>query len=233
MADIKIGDASATDGEKAAVDRVLGPERAVVFEHPRLVRAGTARRHAMRHLLLPALHALQNEAGWISPGGLNYVADALQVPPAEAYGVASFYDLFRVDQAPDHDGPVVHVCVDGPCRAGSVELLALLEAQGKHVHPSPCLGQCERPTAVFIQGRRGPDVVEADESPFELPQAGRPELRLLKRVGVVDPASLDSYLAHGGYEALTAALAMGPTRCWRRSPTLDCQGAAVRLSRPQ
>ena len=211
MADLKFTDATASSEEIAAVDAVLGDQRAVVVEHERLIRAGTARRHRLRHLLLPALHALQRESGWISPGGLNYVADQLQVPPAEAYGVASFYELFRVDEAPDHDGPVHHVCVDGPCRAGAESTVAEIEAAGGHVHRSPCLGQCERPTAVFIQGRRGPDVVEADAHPFELPQFGSDdELRLLGRIGRVDPNSLESYREHGGYEALTRAIELGP-----------------------
>ena len=42
-----------------------------------------------------------------------------------------------------------------------------------------------------------------------VPQAGDPGLRLLRRVGRVDPTSVDSYRAHGGYEALRAALEMG------------------------
>jgi NADH-quinone oxidoreductase subunit F len=40
--------------------------------------------------------------------------------------------------------------------------------------------------------------------------AEREQLRLLRRVGVVDPQSLDSYRASGGYEALRLAVAMGP-----------------------
>jgi NADH-quinone oxidoreductase subunit F len=43
-----------------------------------------------------------------------------------------------------------------------------------------------------------------------LPQAGDPSLRLLRRVDVVDPTSLDAYRAHGGYEALRIALEIGP-----------------------
>jgi len=160
-------------------------------------------------MLLPALHALQNEAGWISPGGLNYVSEELQVPPAEAYGVASFYELFRVDEAPDHDGPVHHVCVDGPCRASSADAIAAVKAAGGHIHESPCLGQCERPPAMFIQGRRGPDVVTADDAGYVRPQASNDGLRLLHRLGVVDPNSLDSYRDHGGYQALTKALEIG------------------------
>ena len=211
MADLKFTDATASAEEISAIDAVIGDERAVIHEHERLVRAGTARRHRLRHLLLPALHALQRESGWISPGGLNYIGDQLQVPPAEAYGVASFYELFRVDSAPDHDGPVHHVCIDGPCRAGAEATISAIEAVGGHVHRSPCLGQCERPTAVFIQGRRGPDVVEADDVPLDLPQfGGDDELRLLGRVGLVDPTSLQSYREHGGYQALARAIELGP-----------------------
>ena len=37
----------------------------------------------------------------------------------------------------------------------------------------------------------------------------RDGLRLLRRVGIVDPTSLDDYRAHGGYEALRA-VELGP-----------------------
>ena len=40
---------------------------------------------------------------------------------------------------------------------------------------------------------------------------GRDGLRLLRRVGVVDPSSIDDYRAHGGYEALAARrIELGP-----------------------
>jgi NADH-quinone oxidoreductase subunit F len=46
------------------------------------------------------------------------------------------------------------------------------------------------------------------------PQTTDPEaretLRLLRRVGVVDPSSLDDYRVHGGYEALRRAVELGP-----------------------
>jgi NADH-quinone oxidoreductase subunit F len=41
-------------------------------------------------------------------------------------------------------------------------------------------------------------------------EAGDPSLRLLRRVGRVEPTSLDSYRAAGGYTALRSALALGP-----------------------
>ena len=46
--------------------------------------------------------------------------------------------------------------------------------------------------------------------PEPVAQQGGSGLRLLRRVGVVDPESLDSYRAHGGYEALRRAFALGP-----------------------
>jgi len=54
--------------------------------------------------------------------------------------------------------------------------------------------------------------VEAgSEPPAEaaVPQAGQPGLVLLRRIGQVDPASLDDYRARGGYTALRRAFALG------------------------
>ena len=213
MTDLYLSEDRASAAEAAAVDGVLarmGVEPVVRAETERLFTSGTARRRERRHYLLPALHALQNAAGWVSPGGINHVAGVLGVPPADAYGVATFYDLFRTTP-PEHDGDTFHVCVDAACQiAGYGDLAASVEASGGHVHRSPCLGQCERAPALFVQGVGGrPDHVPADREPFELPQAGDPSLRLLRRIGVADPESLDSYIAHGGYEALGRAKEMG------------------------
>ena len=213
MTDLYLSEDRASAVEAAAVDGVLarmGVDPVVQAETERLFTSGTARRRERRHYLLPALHALQNAAGWISPGGINYVGEVLGVPPAETYGVATFYDLFRTTP-PEHDGDTFHVCVDAACQiAGFEDLAASVEGSGGHVHRGPCLGQCERAPALFVQGTDGrPDYVPADDEPFELPQAGDPSLRLLRRIGVADPESLESYLAHGGYEALRRAGEMG------------------------
>ena len=217
MTDVHIGPERATDAERRAVDEIvnasLGP--AVVVSSERLVLGGSARRNERRHLLLPALHALQREAGWISPGGINHLAEVLQVPPAEAYGVATFYDLFETED-PGHVGDVLHVCVDAACQiAGSAAVIAAAEAEGTAVKSSPCLGQCERPVAQFIQGRAKPDMVPVDGAaggpPAPLvPQAGDPRLQLLRRVGIVNPTDFSSYVNSGGYKALAKAFTLGP-----------------------
>ncbi len=242
--DIVLHDASPSAGEREAVDAVLGPPGSswqgateVSDEDLHVARGGQAAR-ALRHLLLPTLHAVQARAGWISPGALNYICQRLTIPPAEAYGVATFYALFSLAPQPP---AVAHVCTDVACQPrGAPELCAQLERRlgpkGGH-RPngnaiwleSPCLGLCERAPAALVS-IAGADPVEhqaapatADEvlgllaggdapppPPPSVPQAGDPGLRLLRRVGRVDPGSLDSYRAHGGYEALRLALDSGP-----------------------
>ncbi len=242
--DLHLLAATPTEEERAAVDAVLGSpetawvggERAPVDGH--VARGGREARDR-RHLLLPALHALQASAGWISEGGLNYVAARLTVPPAEAYGVATFYAMFSTTPSPPR---VLHVCDDIACRTqGAGELCAELErslgpeGQGDAWtwRRSPCLGLCERAPAALLQrsGAGAEDVavaplgvehvtalvVDQDVRPSEpvgrsMPQAteARDTLRLLRRVGVVDPSSLDDYRANGGYLALRRAVELGP-----------------------
>lgn len=206
MSDLHLTDDQATAAERAAVDAVLGDlGPAVVVETGRLVRGGRARRRERRPLLLPALLALQEEIGWISPGGLNHLADRLQVPPADAYGVATFYELLRTTE-PGHSGPTTWVCVDPACRIAPTPVAV---PDGTVRQDAPCLGRCEQAPAAFVQ-RRGPAEPLPAPSPFSLPQAGDPGLRLLRRVGVVDPTSIDSYLGVGGGEALARARDIGP-----------------------
>ncbi|CAM5402933.1 NADH-quinone oxidoreductase subunit E OS=Streptomyces tendae OX=1932 GN=GUR47_01620 PE=3 SV=1 [Streptomyces tendae] len=296
--DLRFGDGKPTDEEREAVDALLGPpesswEGATRGESDaadlRWARGGREARDR-RDQLLPALHALNDRVGWISEGALDYVCRRLTVPPAEAYGVATFYAMFSVRPRP---ATVLHVCTDLACTtAGAGELCAAVEARlgpesGVKVERSPCLGLCERAPAALViragdtparppqgdtparpaqgdaparpafedeavqaesggpgaaapgdgngKGRRGrntlhttavcapatPDgAVRAANSPetaptepaprAAVPQSGDPTLTLLKRIGTVDPTSLDDYRAHGGYTALRHAFALGP-----------------------
>ncbi|MEO7663742.1 MAG: NAD(P)H-dependent oxidoreductase subunit E [Candidatus Limnocylindrales bacterium] len=249
----------ASPTERAAVDAILGPATSGWTGGARdsdldghVARGGHEAR-SRRDLLLPALHALQDRVGRISQPGLNYVCKRLSVPPAEAYGVATFYALYATTpRAPS----VAHVCDDIACRlAGAEDVAADLERAigpaGAAAHDgrvtwlrSPCLGLCERaPAAMFtIAGERpirataapidaagilarleawasgpsaGPTAGAATSTDAtqdvaaSVPQAGDPSLRILARVGRVDPTSLDAYRANGGYRALANAMAMG------------------------
>jgi len=101
---------------------------------------------------------------------------------------------------------------------------------------SPCLGLCERAPAAMVTiagehvrreafapvdaaavlgrlesgGGGDADAEWGAAARASVPQVGEARLRLLARVGVVDPTSLDAYVAAGGYRALRNALAMGP-----------------------
>ncbi len=235
--------AAPTAAERSAVDALLGPAPA------RQAAGGESGAAPPRHLLLPALHALMDSVGWISEGGLNHVCERLGVPPAEAYGVASFYALLSTTPRP----PVVlHACDDIACRmAGAGKVIARLEArlgpaggagagngaEGVTWHPSPCLGACESAPAAFVQRAGAPNATVAPlvggeavddllatlgvggsaggtlpTARVRLPQveAGAEDLRLLRRAGRVDPASLEGYRAAGGTEALRRAIELGP-----------------------
>ncbi|MGW0480937.1 NAD(P)H-dependent oxidoreductase subunit E [Nonomuraea sp. NPDC003214] len=236
--DLRFRDAQPSAEERAAVDALLGPP-ATGWEGGARTEAElryAARPEPARDLLLPALHAVNDRVGWISEGALDYICRRLTVPPAEAYGVASFYSLLSLKPRPAR---VLHVCTDLACQArGAEDVRKRVEARlgpaGSSWQPSPCLGLCERaPAALAIEAGETPatevygpfhgDEVTAPassngsgpagwEPPAEaaVPQAGRDGLVLLKRIGVVDPASLDAYRATGGYAALRRAFQLGP-----------------------
>ncbi len=93
--------------------------------------------HGPQHIL-PVLHAIQGRVGWISPGALNLACRRLQMPPAEAFGVADFYALF---QTRPHPPVTVHVCDDIGCRfKGGEDLCAEMEKSlgpGAGLAPQP------------------------------------------------------------------------------------------------
>ncbi|GAA2761414.1 NAD(P)H-dependent oxidoreductase subunit E [Streptomyces paradoxus] len=238
--DLHFGDSKPTDEERAAVDGLLGPPESS-WEGAdrsdadlRWARGGREARDR-RDLLLPGLHAINDRIGWISEGALDYLCRRLTVPPAEAYGVATFYAMFSLKPRP---ATVLHVCTDLACAAaGAPELCAGVEERlglgsGVSVERSPCLGLCERAPAALAIKAGDPvrtavsapatvqDAVLAASSPdsapeeppaaLAVPQAGQDGLMLLHRVGAVDPSSLDDYRAHGGYTALRRAFELGP-----------------------
>jgi NADH:ubiquinone oxidoreductase subunit E len=212
--DLRISSERPSTAERRAIDLVLGlpssgwdggKRRAGTGGH--FARGGHEAR-ARRHLLLPALHAAQARVGWISKGALNYICQRLTVPPAEAFGVASFYSMFSLTRrAPN----VAHVCDDVVCRLkGATDLCEeMAEAVGKEGGAglkqqaawvrSPCLGLCEQAPAALVsragerpretalgsttlatllESLQGPD--ESAPAPAtRLPQFGEPGLRLL------------------------------------------------------
>ncbi len=209
--DLKFSDVVPEPDERSVIDDLVSVPP-IEEKGERWVLGGIARGQEARHLLLPGLHALQDTRGWISPGGLNYLAEKLQIPIAEAYGVATFYDLFQFEQ-PDTEGPLHHVCVDPICEMGnSASYIAELRSKGHRVHESPCLGQCERPPAAFVQIKGGDnrDMTEATGRSIRIATAD--PKRLLRRITEMQDIDLESYERHGGYQALRLAIQEGGAR---------------------
>ncbi|MBV8584420.1 MAG: NAD(P)H-dependent oxidoreductase subunit E [Candidatus Eremiobacteraeota bacterium] len=201
MPDLHFTSATASPEERSAVDAVAT--------------------RAERHLLLPTLHALNDRVGWLSEGALNYVCERLNVPPAEAYGVATFYAMFSTKPRPPQ---LVHACDDIGCRnAGAEQLIGALETSGAHVLRSPCLGLCNRAPAVLTTNAgpepgamqiapATPDAVRRQNPSGANDTIGGSMIRLLQRVTSGDPESLDDYRSRGGYEALKRAFELGSAR---------------------
>ncbi len=228
-----------TAEEREAVDRALGPpdslwtgaeQRAAADDH--VAYGGFHGSQARRHLLLPTLHEVQDAIGWISHGALNYIAKRIPVSPAEAYGVASFYELLTTEPRPPR---VAHVCDDIVCKANGADgaLEQLTATFGPPGAPrgdamwvrSPCLGQCERGSAAFVQIAGEDNVVLAPAPPEQIieilttgktsqttdeaPDTDR-SLPLLQRTGSATEPTLASYLSDGGYDGLRRAIDLGP-----------------------
>ncbi len=201
---------------------------------------GTRRQEATRHLLLPVLHSLQDRVGCVSHGALDYACTRLDIAPAEAFGVLSAYALLSLNEGPSltlHvcDDIACHAASGGdPCAGVAEALGAAGEVRGGLVwERSPCLGHCEHGSAAMVQqsGTNRGRAILAPVTPGELGRLEAPvdlgslrpievlipqmatsssSLRLLKRVGRVDPSSIDSYRVMGGYQALRTALRLGP-----------------------
>jgi len=199
--DIRTSGGPATAEEVAAVDGLLGTPESL-WEGGSRTRAddhvafGGRTTRSRRHLLLPVLHAIQDRTGWVSRGALEYACRRLSIPPAEAYGVVSFYSRFASEP---HGDVIVHVCDDLVCQLAGVDV----PAGARRV---PCLGMCDRAPAVLTE--RFGSAYEAIQTPVrDAPR--HVGSKLLRRVGVVEPESIDSYVRHGGFAALRRARSIG------------------------
>ncbi|MEQ1865817.1 MAG: formate dehydrogenase subunit gamma [Micropepsaceae bacterium] len=111
--------------------------------------------------LLPILHALQAEYGFIPRDAIPVVAHALNLTRAEVYGVVSFYHDFRDKPAGRH---VVKLCRAEACQSMGANQLA--EAVLKHfrivwgetstggvtIDAVYCLGFCSVAPAALVDG---------------------------------------------------------------------------------
>lgn len=113
--------------------------------------------------LLPILHALQEEFGYIDKAAEPMIAEALNITRAEVHGVITFYHDFRCEPAGRH---VLKLCRAEACQAaGGDPLAARAEARlgvtmgatspdgSVTLEPVYCLGLCAIAPSAMLDGR--------------------------------------------------------------------------------
>jgi formate dehydrogenase subunit gamma len=110
--------------------------------------------------MLPILHRVQQELGYIPDGAKQIIASALNLSRAEVHGVVTFYPDFRSEPAGRH---VVKLCRAEACQAMGCDDLAARVKQELGIdwhqtttdgqvtlEPVYCLGLCAQgPTAMI------------------------------------------------------------------------------------
>jgi formate dehydrogenase subunit gamma len=125
-----------------------------------------ARIGELKHLpgaLLPILHALQDEFGYIDKAAIVPVAEALNISHAEVHGVISFYHDFRRTPPGRH---ILRMCRAEACQSMGcegmirhvedrlgVKLGETSEDGSFTVEPVYCLGNCALSPAVMLDGK--------------------------------------------------------------------------------
>ncbi len=116
-----------------------------------------------RSALIPILHLVQEQDGYLSPEAIQDVAELLGLTAAEVRGTASFYDMFHLEPVGRY---LVAVCTNIACMlAGAYELLDHLERTlGAHrgetsedamftIEEAECLALCGNAPCVTVNWR--------------------------------------------------------------------------------
>ncbi|WP_242123593.1 formate dehydrogenase subunit gamma [Sphingobium sp. Sx8-8] len=116
-----------------------------------------------RDQLLPLLHAIQEEVGFIDDAAVPLIAQALNLSRADVHGVVTFYHDFRRMPAGRH---VVKLCRAESCQARGGAAIEVAAAQRLGVpmgatrrdgqvtlEPVYCLGLCAVGPNALVDGR--------------------------------------------------------------------------------
>jgi NADH-quinone oxidoreductase subunit F len=180
-----------------------------------------ARYPVKRSALLPTLHLVQEQEGWISREAIEHVASLLELTPAQVHDAASFYTMFRLRP---EGKTLIEICTTLSCAlSGAEELLEHTcrrlgvrpggtSADGKFtVKGVECLAACGGAPAVQVNGEwlehASPgdiDRVLAGETvrrSFEWPKSPGEHI-LFQNVWKEGSTSIAVYEASGGYARL-------------------------------
>jgi formate dehydrogenase subunit gamma len=108
--------------------------------------------------LLPILHGIQKELGYIPPESVGRIAEGLNLSRAEVHGVISFYHFFRQHRPGRH---VVQLCRAMGCESTEAHARTSLgvdyhgtTADGQFtLEAAYCLGNCAAGPSVMIDDK--------------------------------------------------------------------------------
>lgn len=117
-----------------------------------------------RSALIPALHAAQAEAGFLSEGAMVDVGEILGLPLTEVMSVATFYEMFHLEPPGRYhirfctnlschlngcDGVLAHLCERLGIRPGETTADGLVTLETVQ-----CLAACEEAPVMLINAER-------------------------------------------------------------------------------
>jgi len=188
-----------------------------------------ARYPVKRSAILPALHLLQAQEGWLSKPGLEYVGTLLGLSPAQVHDTASYYAMFRFKPwGKTH----IEVCTNLSCALNGADGLIERTCQklgvpegevtpdGKFtVTRVECLAACGGGPAVQVNGEWLENCKDADIDrvlagetvyrPFDWPKSPG-ETVLLRNIYKPNSTAIETYKAGGGYQNLEKHLRTSP-----------------------
>jgi NADH-quinone oxidoreductase subunit E len=131
-------------------------------ETRRRVDGLVARYPEKRSALIPILHEVQAEVGYLSPAAVEWIAQYLGLTPADVMSVASFYDMLHLEPTGKH---LIYVCQNLTCSLlGGEPLIRHLETRlgiraGETtpdgqitVRRMECLAACGEGPAIQVDG---------------------------------------------------------------------------------
>jgi NADH-quinone oxidoreductase subunit F len=182
-----------------------------------------------RSAILPALHLVQKQEGWISDEAIEYVAKLLDLTPAQVHDTASYYAMYRFKPfGKTH----IEVCTNLSCALSGADALIDATCKKLGVHEGEmtadgkftvtrveCLGACGGGPAVQVNGEwlenctlddverliAGEDVRRY----FDWPKSAVEPI-LLRNAWKPNSTSLAVYKQSGGYANLKKHLQTSP-----------------------
>jgi bidirectional [NiFe] hydrogenase diaphorase subunit len=155
------------------------PPSATGSPHPsgdnrfKLLETSMKRQSYQQNALIEILHSAQQLFGYLELDLLYYIARQLKLPPSKVYGVATFYNFFRLKPTGEH---TCVVCTGTACYVKGADSLVQIVENLAHIKvgettkngklsllTARCLGACGVAPAVVVddvvEGRLTPDML--------------------------------------------------------------------------